>query len=483
MSSAAPTTIAATDVARAVAPPAPAPAVTPWEARPMPAEARVPSMLTDLELNYLHWLAAAAYRGAGRVVELGCFLGGSTAALVTGLAANPRATAPLLTYDAFILDEWSNRFLPTPYRPGESFRPLFDIHLRDRLDRITVREGWIPTDLARADEPSLYPEQEAIEILFIDAAKRPAVHHTILRCFGRHLADDAIVVQQDFKDPNCYWLPLDMTALGDCVEPVDSIPWSATLSFRHAGGLAGRLDALDEGADTRDGAAIEAAWDEVDERLAGVDCPELPYLLRLQRASHLFARGETDRLFVELERFVDRFDAAEAGVAARPIVAQWHRFLEIKRWQVGLWPDDRAGVGPRLERLQRRSLDGEVAVPEAPGVPAGMILERLWHQVAARCVDRGWRRIALYGGGAHTRRLLATGWPHGRVEIAAILDDAPPEPSLAGIPIARPADAPTDLDAIVLSSDGYESHLAERARARFGALGLPVVRVYTDAPR
>ena len=342
-----------------------------WERRVLPPAARAPSMLTEAELNYLYWLTADAYRGRGRVVELGCYLGGSTAALVEGMTLNPRARTPLLTYDAFVMDEWSNRFLPTPYRPGESFRPLFEIHLRDRLHRIDVREGWIPTEMTPDVERALYPEQEPIEILFIDAAKRPDVHHAILRCFGRHLVPGhAIVVQQDFKDAVAFWLPLDMTALGPCFEPLDSIPWSATLAFRYLGGLEERLDALVDPA-VSDPARIESSWDEVDRHLTDVPCPELPALLRLQRASHLFQRGRLDAFGAELERFVATFDPRGPGQAAMAVVSQWHRFLETKRWQVAMWSEDAAGVDDTLARLQRRSLDGEIRVPPGADAAAG----------------------------------------------------------------------------------------------------------------
>ena len=47
---------------------------------PMP----VPTMLTRAELDYLSWLAADS-TGEGRLCELGCFLGGSTWALASGL--------------------------------------------------------------------------------------------------------------------------------------------------------------------------------------------------------------------------------------------------------------------------------------------------------------------------------------------------------------------------------------------------------------
>jgi hypothetical protein len=50
-------------------------------------------MLDGPEGWLLKWLARAAYRGDGAIVDLGCWLGGSTAALVDGLRENPRPAA------------------------------------------------------------------------------------------------------------------------------------------------------------------------------------------------------------------------------------------------------------------------------------------------------------------------------------------------------------------------------------------------------
>ena len=69
----------------------------------------IPTMLVARELNYLYWLASTL-KGTGEIVELGCFLGGSTAALVAGVRHNPRVDSKILTYDAFEI--------PTTNSPG-----------------------------------------------------------------------------------------------------------------------------------------------------------------------------------------------------------------------------------------------------------------------------------------------------------------------------------------------------------------------------
>lgn len=76
--------------------------VEPGEAAPFPAAHRVPTMLSDRELNYLYWLGSTLPEQS-QVVELGSFLGGSTAVLVEGLRAGGRRHRPTPVYDAFLV--------------------------------------------------------------------------------------------------------------------------------------------------------------------------------------------------------------------------------------------------------------------------------------------------------------------------------------------------------------------------------------------
>ena len=50
----------------------------PWSEDPLRAPLGAETMLSTGELDFLHWLGKSQYSGAGRVVELGSFLGGST---------------------------------------------------------------------------------------------------------------------------------------------------------------------------------------------------------------------------------------------------------------------------------------------------------------------------------------------------------------------------------------------------------------------
>jgi len=64
------------------------------------AAAAVPSMLATRERRLYVWLTSRWARGAGAVVDLGCFVGGSTACLAQGLALAGHASR-VDAYDRF----------------------------------------------------------------------------------------------------------------------------------------------------------------------------------------------------------------------------------------------------------------------------------------------------------------------------------------------------------------------------------------------
>ncbi len=121
-------------------------------------------------------------------------------------------------------------------------------------------------------------------------------------------------------------------------------------------------------------------------------------------------------------------------------------------------------------------VDGRVLPREVPRLATPR--ERLMRSAVERLIAGGRGRIGIYGAGAHTRamtRVLACDDLRGC--IACIVDDEPRSAAMAGLPIVSPAEASKlTLDAVVLSSDGFEHLLAERARAWAG--GAPIVGLY-----
>jgi len=103
-----------------------------WASIPIaPNSATIPCMLHVDTMRYYRWLSGRL-EGLGHVVELGCWLGGSTFLLAEGLAGNASfRSRKLFAYDSFIWRKWMDRFVDTrpdgsPVRlPRTSFLPLF----------------------------------------------------------------------------------------------------------------------------------------------------------------------------------------------------------------------------------------------------------------------------------------------------------------------------------------------------------------------
>jgi hypothetical protein len=445
--------------------PPPARSSAPWLADGYPGHMPVPTMLARAEIDYLHRLARRS-TGRGRIVELGCFLGGSTMALAAGMAANPRASTNLLTYDAFRMDPHSAATFATGIPAGQSFRPIFESYLRDHLPRITIREGWIPEELPTRDSHlALYPEQERIEILFVDTAKKWLVHNTLLSCFGPHLIPgQSILVQQDFKHFGAYWIALHMQQLASCFQPLHDVADASTVSFLYTpppGGIEDLLPRLLRPEDVPLN-RIDSLWDLVDDQWAA--CPTILPLMHLRRGIHLLHAGQSAaglRVIEHIAGAHGRGDSPPSLIRRELACAlQW----ALRKGHIA--PGQRQHCLTLAEQIR-----GDTKAEETRRARR--------EQVIQRCLARGWTRIALFGAGRHTVELLQSGWPHGQLEIVAILDDHSPATNIAGIPIARPRELAADIDAIIISSEVSEHLLA--AAAERALPHLPILRIYAPA--
>ena len=193
-----------------------------------PVGANQPTMLHGSELRLLKWFTRTQYRGAGAVVELGCWLGGSTGVLVEGLRANPRAEVRaqrVQTYDAFLWHEIYDRYnLGLTHRPGESFQADFERHVKPWRDRVDVHGG----NVTSAHWPG-----GSIEILFVDVMKDMATARAVALTFFPHLVPDrSYLIHQDFKNHFEFWIHLMMYRLREHFVPVLNVADGATLVYQ-----------------------------------------------------------------------------------------------------------------------------------------------------------------------------------------------------------------------------------------------------------
>lgn len=127
-----------------------------------------------------------------------------------------------------------------------------------------------------------------------------------------------------------------------------------------------------------------------------------------------------------------------------------------------------------LESWSIRSRTGPIATPDE------------WmHRITRalhRCAKDAKHRIALYGGGTHTRA-VGPALAQAPVEIVAIIDDGMGDQNkrLWGFPVVtRETALSLNLDAVILSANSVEHKLWELA-APLRDAGIEVIRLYADA--
>jgi len=191
-----------------------------WRERPVPdACCGVPTMLMSDELRLLEYLTEHSYRGDGAIVDAGCFLGGSTLALASGLHKNllrrqQPAMKQIHSFDLFEVEEWTRGiYFPRETPAGTGTREMFEHNIARYAAFVEIHEGDI-TATRWCGDP--------IEILFIDVAKHWSVCDWISANLFPHLIPGrSIVVQQDYLYHHWNgWLHVTMEHFADAFEPL-----------------------------------------------------------------------------------------------------------------------------------------------------------------------------------------------------------------------------------------------------------------------
>lgn len=199
-----------------------------WREAKPPAEVMaVPSMLSDQERGLLYWLTSEYWSGTGRIIDAGCFQGGSTIALAAGVRSRGEGydRPPIVVYDRFVVEQYTldqGFFAQLPnVRPGDDFRPLFDSNLSGMEDLLEVRSG----DILKQRWGG-----EPIEIQFLDVLKGWSINDAVVREFWPWLIPGrSIVVQQDYQYGGYPWLAITMEKFSDHFERLDELPWSTVV--------------------------------------------------------------------------------------------------------------------------------------------------------------------------------------------------------------------------------------------------------------
>ena len=201
----------------------------PWRDERLPfGITGVPTMLSKHERRLLYSLARDYVTGDAAIVDAGCFLGGSTTALLSGV--RDRRTRwkgpPVASYDLFRVEPYTmQKFFAddSAVRVGDSFRSRFDRYVGGFDVPHVVHEGDI-TEIGWSGGP--------IDILFLDVLKTWEINDAVLRDFFPFLRPGrSVIVHQDFGCGWTPWIPITVELMGDSLRLVDGIEWGSHVFF------------------------------------------------------------------------------------------------------------------------------------------------------------------------------------------------------------------------------------------------------------
>jgi hypothetical protein len=157
-------------------------------------------MLCKETLGYYKWLARTC-GGPGDIVELGCWMGSSTACLAEGLSQNPvRDQKTLHVYDSFIWRDWMKTYTEDPellaadIREGESFLKHFWGYAGPFGDLIDVHQSVLKVGMERSALPSLEWQGGEIAILVMDFAHDRASNEAMWHAFSPSFRSGSTIV-------------------------------------------------------------------------------------------------------------------------------------------------------------------------------------------------------------------------------------------------------------------------------------------------
>jgi hypothetical protein len=190
-----------------------------------------PSMMSEPERYLLYNLARRYYRGLGRIVDAGIFLGGSTQCFADGLRENERTAGacarfgrPILSLERAIVSPTMPGFFARHgfgqhYVKGDSFADLLGQIIEPHRDLAELRIGDIK-EVGAVDAP--------IEILFLDVLKNAKIAQFAFNEYYPNLIPGrSIVIQQDYFFDGLPFIKVYQEHLGPYFEYLGEVGSSA----------------------------------------------------------------------------------------------------------------------------------------------------------------------------------------------------------------------------------------------------------------
>jgi hypothetical protein len=253
-------------------------------------------MLSKTERKLLYGLARD-FVGEGAIVDGGCFLGGSTAALLAGLRDRAAAWTgpPLSSYDLFRVEGYTIRkfFGDDPgVRIGDSFRRRFNANV-ERFD--------VPHEVHEGDITAIGWAGGEIDVLFLDVLKSWEINDAALRDFFPSLVPGrSVIVHQDYGGAYMPWIPITVELMRDSLVLVDWMEWGSHVFFLQ-GEVPAELMANGVG-----GLDLETRFALIDRAVARAD-GWVRGMLEVSRTALVVERDGPDAGLVDLSSIADRY--------------------------------------------------------------------------------------------------------------------------------------------------------------------------------
>lgn len=222
--------------------------------------AGIPTMVTPRELRLLHNYFSI-HPTHGHVLEIGTYLGGSTAAIGRGLAnssfdgryyAADSFSWPdpgflrVLEHDFTLLggpEAFSNE-VAAEIGSGGWWLLFNEIHRNTSYRSFLNPQRWlIPQDGATANLDFLNPEDH-LGAVFIDGFKSWAATYSGMQAIAPHIHSGTSIIFQDFSWIDCYWLPVLVTMCGDGLSLTHKVDNTAIFEVRSVQSVTRGLDAF-----------------------------------------------------------------------------------------------------------------------------------------------------------------------------------------------------------------------------------------------
>jgi hypothetical protein len=163
----------------------------------------IPGMISREERQYYNYLGRF-YSGKGMAVELGPWLGCSTASIVTGLIQNPLFLGKrLYVYDDFIWrSEWMNNHVPKAdqLENHQDFQFLFEKYTQPIGKYLAVEKRKIIACDGNESLPELTWDRGPIEIMYIDCGRTFEANEAWYKIFVRSFMPGVtLLVLQDWQ--------------------------------------------------------------------------------------------------------------------------------------------------------------------------------------------------------------------------------------------------------------------------------------------